>query len=312
MSGLDLAALVRPVGQRPRLLVVDDQPANIQALYRVFADDHQVLMATSGEQALAICASKQPDLVLLEVVMPGMDGYEVCERLKGDDATRDTPVIFVTARNDEEAETRGLDAGAVDFISKPINPRVVRARVRTHLQLKTQSDLLRQAAFIDGLTGLHNRRCFDERLAAEVRRCERNDTPLALLMVDVDHFKRYNDRYGHQAGDDCLRRVAGALRTALRRPADLAARWGGEEFACLLGDTDAAGAHEVACQVERAIRGLGIEHADAPPGVVTVSIGVAERTRGSAAAAAELVAAADARLYAAKQAGRGRVCAAGA
>ena len=183
--------------------------------------------------------------------------------------------------------------------------------MRTHLQLKAQSDLLRQAAFIDGLTGLHNRRCFDERLAAEWRRCERNDAPLALLMADVDHFKRYNDRYGHQAGDDCLRRIAAALRATLRRPADLVARWGGEEFACLLGDTDAAGALEVATQVERAIRGLGIEHRDAPDGVITASIGVAGRVPGGTADAAAMVARADARLYAAKQAGRGRICAQG-
>ena len=127
--------------RRPRLLVVDDQPVNIQAIHQAFAADHQVLMATNGAQSLALCASQQPDLVLLDVVMPGMDGHEVCRQLKSDPATRDIPVIFVTAQSDEAAETRGLDAGAVDFISKPINPKIVRARVRTHLTLKAQSDL---------------------------------------------------------------------------------------------------------------------------------------------------------------------------
>jgi diguanylate cyclase (GGDEF)-like protein len=256
-----------------------------------------------------VCVDKQPDLVLLDVVMPDMDGYQVLARLRADPATRDTPVIFVTAQDDVAAEARGLDAGAVDFIAKPIHPSVVRARVRTHLQLKAQADVLRQAAFIDGLTGVYNRRCFDARLADELRRSARNGAPLALVMADVDHFKRYNDRYGHQAGDDCLRRIAATLRATLRRPADLVARWGGEEFACLLGDTDAAGALDVAQHLEQAVRALRIAHADAPPAqVVTISAGVAAWTPGSPADAVALFAAADARLYAAKQAGRGRVC----
>ena len=196
-----------PIGagvRLPRLLVVDDQPANIQALYQTFAADHQVLMATSGAQALALCASQQPDLVLLDVVMPGMDGFEVCRRMRADEALRDIPVIFVTAHNDEAAETLGLELGAVDFISKPINPKIVRARVKTHLTLKAQSDLLRQWVYLDGLTGVHNRRYFEERLATEWARAVRNRTDLSAVLIDVDFFKRYNDHYGHQAGDECL------------------------------------------------------------------------------------------------------------
>jgi len=140
----DLIAGVPALTQRrPRLLVVDDQPVNVHALHQTFSADHDVLMATSGEQALALCASEQPDLVLLDVVMPGMDGHEVCRRLKAAAATCDIPVIFVSAYNDEAAETLGLELGAVDFISKPINPKIARARVKTHLTLKAQSDLLR-------------------------------------------------------------------------------------------------------------------------------------------------------------------------
>jgi PleD family two-component response regulator len=199
----------------PRLLVVDDQPVNIQALYQAFAADHQVLMATNGPQALALCTSKQPDLVLLDVVMPGMDGYEVCRQLQADPATRDIPVIFVTAHNDEVAETRGLEVGAVDFISKPINPKIVRARVKTHLTLKAHSDLLRQWVYLDGLTGVRNRRFFDQQLASEWARSQRNGSALSVVLLDVDFFKRYNDRYGHQAGDDCLRRVAACMRQAV-------------------------------------------------------------------------------------------------
>ena len=210
--------------ERARLLVVDDQRANIQALFQAFQADHKVQMATSGEQALALCRSQPPDLVLLDVVMPGMDGFEVCRRLKADEATKDIPVIFVTGHHDEEAETRGLDVGAVDFISKPINPRIVRARVKTHLTMKRQSDLLRQWVYIDGLTGVCNRRYFDEHLKSEWDRAARLRAPLSVGLVDVDLFKRYNDHCGHQAGDDCLRRVAAVMKASLKRPTDMVAR----------------------------------------------------------------------------------------
>ena len=315
------SALLPPPERPPRLLVVDDQPVNIQALYQAFAADHQVLMATRGEQALAMCLAQQPDLVLLDVVMPGMDGHEVCRRLKADAATRDIPVIFVTAHNDEAAETLGLELGAVDFISKPINPKIVRARVRTHLTLKAQSDLLRQWVYIDGLTGVHNRRHFDERLTAEWGRARRNHSALSVVLLDVDLFKRYNDRYGHQAGDDCLRRVAAALRDGLRRPGDLIARYGGEEFVCLLPDTALPGALFLAQQLGAAVQALQIEHGDSTVApVVTVSLGVCALTAsvpGSTPAsapdsaihsAAALLREADAQLYKAKSEGRDRAC----
>jgi PleD family two-component response regulator len=159
-----VVALLAAQDQLPCLLVVDDQPINIQALYRIFAPEHRVLMATNGVQALALCKQDPPDLVLLDVVMPGMNGHEVCARLKAEEATRNIPVIFVTSQTDSEEETKGLELGAVDFITKPVNPAVVRARVMTHLTLKAQSDQLRQMVFVDGLTGVANRRCFDESL----------------------------------------------------------------------------------------------------------------------------------------------------
>jgi diguanylate cyclase (GGDEF)-like protein len=301
--------LAAALGRRPRLLVVDDQPVNIQALYQAFAADHQVLMATSGEQALALCASQQPDLVLLDVVMPGLDGHEVCRRLQADAATRDIPVIFVTAHSDDAAEALGLELGAVDFISKPINPKIVRARVRTHLTLKAQSDLLRQWVYIDGLTGVHNRRHFDERLAAEWARATRSGSALSVVLLDVDLFKRYNDRHGHQAGDDCLRQVAAALRAGLRRPGDLVARYGGEEFVCLLPDTALAGAVLLAEQLGAAVQALHIEHGDSTvAAVVTVSLGVCTQAGNLPGSAADLLRAADAQLYRAKSEGRNRTC----
>jgi diguanylate cyclase (GGDEF)-like protein len=295
--------------RRPRLLMVDDQPVNIQTLYQAFSADHQVLMATGGAQALSLCASHQPDLVLLDVMMPGMDGFEVCRRLKADPATRDIPVIFVTAHNDEAAETLGLALGAVDFISKPINPNIVRARAKTHLTLKAQSDLLRQWVYIDGLTGVHNRRHLDERLTAEWGRAVRNNAALSVILLDVDFFKRYNDHYGHQAGDDCLRQIASALKEGLKRPTDLVARYGGEEFVCLLPDTDLSGAMQLAERLGQQVFARQIEHVDSSVApVVTVSLGVCSKHEDASGTAAALLHGADAQLYVAKSRGRHQAC----
>ncbi|MBH9577935.1 diguanylate cyclase [Inhella proteolytica] len=296
----------------PRLLVVDDQPINIQALYRSFAADHQVFMATTGRQALQVAEQQRPDLILLDLELPDMDGLAVCQALKAQELTRDIPVIFVTAHGNDEVETRGLEAGAVDFIHKPINPAVVRARVRTHLTLKQQSDQLRRLAFIDGLTGLHNRRALDERLNAELRHAARTAQPLALAMIDVDFFKAYNDHYGHQAGDDALRAVAQALQRGMLRPVDLAARYGGEEFVCLLPETEAPGALAVAERLRAAVQALALPHARSSVAeVLTVSIGVAAwlASAGRPMLTPDtLLQAADAALYDAKHGGRNRVC----
>lgn len=296
-------------GRKLRLLIIDDQPMVIQALYQIFSNDCQVFMATHGEQGLALCEDRQPDVVLLDVVMPGMDGYEVCRRLKDRQATRDIPVIFVTAQDDETAETRGLEIGAVDFISKPINPSIVRARVRTHATLKLQSDLLRRMVFVDGLTGVFNRRHFDERLEAEWGRATRHHSALSLMMIDVDHFKAFNDRHGHQAGDACLREVAEVLRRCVRRSGDVIARYGGEEFACILPDTDLEAATRLAQTIEQEVQQT-VAAPSAPAGsgaAVTISLGVASKPAGLDSRhqpAAALLGLADQQLYAAKAAGR--------
>ena len=294
---------------KPKLLVVDDQPINIQVMHQLFGGDYQVFMATSGAQALAICLANPPDLVLLDIVMPGMDGFEVCTQLKANDATCNIPIIFVTAHTDAAQETHGLSLGAVDFIAKPVNPAVVRARVKTQLTLKFQSDLLRKLVFLDGLSGVFNRRYFDQQLSVEWSRSARSGLPLSAIMIDVDYFKLFNDRYGHQSGDDCLRQIAVTLKACLKRPADLVARYGGEEFACILPDTAFADAMCLAVDLERRIRALSIPHVSSGlAGVVTISVGVATRTAGSSQEAAALVRLADTELYNAKQSGRGRVC----
>lgn len=293
---------------RPRLLVVDDQPINIQTLYQIFHADHEVFVATSGEQALAFCRGNPlPDLILLDVVMPGLDGLAVCQQLKADPVLANIPVIFVTACMDPADETRALEAGGVDFITKPVNPMVVRARVKTHLTLKAQEDFLRSLVFIDGLTGVANRRRFDEALLSEWRQCRRAGTPLALLMIDIDHFKRYNDHYGHPTGDACLQQVAAVLKAAMQRACDLVARYGGEEFVCLLPGCDQAPALAKAQALQAALAARGIAHEASPTAAwVTLSIGVAVAQPQAGGSPAALVAAADAALYSAKH--RGRNC----
>ncbi len=294
---------------RPRLLIVDDQPINIRFLHEIFQADHDVFVATSGADALAFCAATLPDLILADVIMPHMDGYELCRRLKQDERTREVPVIFVTSHSDTPEEEQGLEAGAVDFISKSASPRVIRARVKTHLTLKHQTDLLRSLSLLDSLTGIANRRNFDETLRAEWRRCARETKPLSLLMIDIDFFKRYNDEYGHQAGDACLRAVAGCLKSCMTRSHDLVARYGGEEFVCVLPDTPHEGAQTKAGELLAAVRTLSIAHAtsDVPGGVVSISIGLASVTPHHEHIMENLTLAADQRLYHAKQEGRNRV-----
>ena len=296
---------------RPKLLVVDDQRINILVLNELFREDCDVFMATSGEQALQVCRAQLPDLVLLDVQMDGIDGYEVCRRLKADAETRDIPVIFITAQGGEADEVRGLQLGAVDFIAKPINPVIVRARVQTHLTLKLQSDLLRSMALFDGLTGVPNRRKFDEQLLRDWRQSQREQTALSVILIDVDHFKRYNDHYGHQAGDAALQAVARVLDGTLKRPHDLLARYGGEEFVGVLPNTGLSEAVELAERMQTEVRALNLEHVGSPEAqVVTISLGVATVVARSDLAPQALVEAADQQLYAAKQAGRARVCAA--
>ncbi|ANI28944.1 response regulator [Yersinia entomophaga] len=303
----DLALNLPGVG-KPKILIVDDHPINIQMLYQAFCSDYHVCMATSGKQALDVCLSQHPDLILLDVEMPGMNGFEVCTRLKASPDTQDIPVIFVTAHIDEETETRCFSEGAVDFISKPINRNTVRARVKTHLLLKAQSDLLRQLVYLDGLTEVHNRRYFDKQLEVEWKLSNRNQTPLGMIMIDVDFFKKYNDLYGHQAGDDCLRRVAKVIRDTLRRPADLVARYGGEEFICLLPDTELVGAMDVAETIRLHILEQKIPHSGSTVyPFVSVSLGVCCKETHSVDSPSSLLLKADKQLYLAKNSGRNKV-----
>ena len=290
-----------------RLLIVDDQPANIRVMAEALRDRYELYFATSGAKALEIAQSGDIELVLLDIVMPDLDGYEVCRRLRGDEGTRRIPVIFVSAREEAADEARGFDVGAVDYITKPIRPPVVQARVQTHLELKHSRDLLEKLASIDPLTGIPNRRRFDESLDQEWKRATRSAQPLSLAILDVDYFKPFNDTYGHARGDECLRAVANALTSVTRRPGDLAARYGGEEFGVILPDTDSRAMQELAEKLLESVRTLAIEHAASACGRnVSVSIGSVSVVPSSDDAAAAALQAADRMLYEAKEQGRDR------
>ncbi|HEU4843184.1 MAG TPA: diguanylate cyclase [Burkholderiaceae bacterium] len=306
MSWTDLAT-------NGRILIVDDAMENVQVLYQALRDEHDVLFALDGPTAIDIARQQMPDLILLDAVMPGMDGYAVCAALRATPEVQDIPIIFVTALSQPEDETRALEAGAVDFISKPFNVAVVRARVRTQLTVKRQADAMRELTLTDALTGVANRRHFNDTLELEWRRCARGGLPLSAIMIDIDHFKRYNDAYGHQAGDLCLQKVAAAMKRCAARPQDLLARYGGEEFILLLPQESLAGATAVARRILDEVDRLALPHKASPTSsVVSVSMGVATVQPGEAGDTSSLIRSADEQLYRAKQHGRNRYCLAGA
>ena len=293
----------------PRILIVDDEPANIRTLGGLLGTDYTLHFATGGEQALQLANRELPDLILLDIRMPGMDGYEVTRQLQAEPQTADIPVIYVTAMDDEADEAKGLEMGGVDYITKPLRGPIVKARVANHVRLKQYRDQLQALSRQDGLTGVANRRQFDEALDREWGRAQRNGVPMSLILADVDHFKAYNDNYGHLAGDEVLRQVAAALEGALFRPTDRLARYGGEEFIALLPETGLEGACELARRMGEAVAALGIPHDHSGAADhVTVSLGMATTYPSDATAPDALCRAADDYLYEAKQRGRNQAC----
>jgi diguanylate cyclase (GGDEF)-like protein len=293
---------------KPVLLLVDDDQDQVCLLFEMFKNDYTIHTANDGQQALLMCMQLQPDLVLLDNIMPGMSGYTVCQQIKSNALTGHIPVIFISALSEPAEEARCLEAGAVDFIGKPFHTRIVQARVRAHVLLKSQTDTLRSMALFDALTGVANRGHFDTMLKAEWRHCARMGQDLSVIMIDVDFFKLYNDQYGHPAGDACLQAVATALSNGLARSHDTVARYGGEEFVCLLPGTPLAGAIQIAAALERAVRSLKLPHAaSAVSSDVTISLGVACTRPDNDIDPQTLIEQADNQLYLAKGSGRARV-----
>ncbi len=294
------------MSKKNTVLIVDDTSANIRILANILANEFDIVIATSGQDALKIVSTTNVDLILLDVMMPEMDGYEVCANLKRDDKTRAIPVVFITALNTSDAEIKGLEFGAIDFITKPFNDLVVLTRVRNHIKFYKQSLLLEELAKKDSLTGIANRREYDEQIQREFNRAQRENSLLSLVMIDIDYFKKYNDRYGHGNGDECLRKIAKTLQNSIKRPADLLARYGGEEFVIILPHTDGHGACTIASQLIQAVRDLKMEHMDSEINeYVSISAGVATLNQNkNTVSADELSKQADEALYKAKEKGR--------
>ncbi|MEN6358775.1 MAG: diguanylate cyclase [Smithella sp.] len=289
------------------ILCIDDDRDVLSLLEKILSGmDNTIISCVTGEQGLIEARRSQPNLILLDIMMPDMDGYEVCRRLKNDEATKNIPVIFITAKDENEFEDEGLKIGAVDYIRKPFYPSIVKSRVKTQLELKLKTAMLEKMAFLDGLTNIYNRRKFDEMLELESKRAMRSNFPLSLIMIDVDHFKQFNDQYGHAEGDACLRMIAQALQDMLPRSGDLVARYGGEEFAIILPQTDHKGAVHLAASLIKGIRKLQMFPDHSQSAVhVTISIGVATVIPGrNNVTPLQLIEGADAMLYLAKQNGR--------
>lgn len=295
----------RATTDRPTLLIVDDEPTNVRVLAEILQNLYQLRFATNGAKAVEIATSQRIDLILLDVIMPGTNGYDVCRQLKASNDTQRIPIIFVTSLDDVEDETQGFALGGVDYITKPVSPPIVRARVKTHLALKEQADLLEQLSMVDALTKIPNRRRFEQVFQRELSSAGRTGAWFSLMMLDVDYFKQYNDTFGHTRGDDCLREIAMALELTFSRPTDLVARYGGEEFAVVLRETDFGGCCTLVERVHENIRKLELSH----PGSevadsVTVSIGTVSLVPDQVKTATQLIAEADELLYQAKQEGR--------
>lgn len=288
------------------ILIVDDEPQNLHLLGELLRDKYEVLIATRGLEAIKRAHSDTPpDLILLDIMMPEMDGYQVCRELQADPVTSNIPIIFITAKDDVLDETEGLAVGAIDYITKPFSPAIVQARVRIHLKLKAQADMLARLSMQDGLTGLFNRRKFDHYLEDEWRRATRTGDFFSIVMIDVDHFKQYNDNYGHGAGDECLREVAAALSSVVHRSSDIVARYGGEEFAALLPGTDSDNSMYIGERFRQQIEALKIEHQySSVSEYITVSVGVATCIPKEQIKSRSLLEAADSMLYNAKNNGR--------
>ncbi len=294
----------------PLILIVDDTPTNIQVLAEMLRSEYRVKVAVTGKAALAIANNPEsrPDLILLDVVMPEMDGYEVCRRLKEEPTTRGIPVIFVTAKSETADEEKGLSLGALDYIVKPFHLAIVKARVHNHIRMKMNTDLIETLAMVDGLTGIPNRRRFDEVMVNEWSRAQRHQTPLALILADIDYFKAYNDNYGHGAGDQCLRQVAKLLANSLARGGDLMARYGGEEFVAVMAETGAEGARLLAERCRAKVEALNYPHHFSKVAEhITISVGYAAFVPAPGQTSQELVELADRMLYLAKEEGRNRV-----
>ena len=295
-------------GKKNTLLIVDDDKSNLMMLSHILQTEYNVRVALDGKSALAIAEKYSPDLILLDILMPDMDGYQVFTSLQNLDKTANIPVIFITGLSNNSDEKKGLKLGAVDYISKPFDDMIIKLRVHNQIQIINQMRTIEHLSMIDQLTGIPNRRNFDNRLHLEWGRSIRENISISLLMVDIDHFKKYNDSYGHQQGDKALCIVAQTLLQTLKRTSDFAARWGGEEFAVLIPNSNSLGGLDIGEQIRVNVEAADLYCDNGDLTKVTVSIGVNTHKPTLSSSVDNFIFKADRALYNAKNAGRNKVC----
>lgn len=289
------------------ILIVDDEQVNLLSLVKILEDKYDLKLAKNGEQAIAIAQKTLPDLILLDVMMPGMDGFEVISKIKTIDEIAHIPIIFITGLNSAENEEKGFLLGAVDYVTKPFKPIVVKARIGTHMRIIRQLQLNEKMGMQDGLTEIANRRYFDIQLSREWNRAIREKIPISFLAMDIDEFKKYNDTYGHLQGDTMLKAVAKTIERAAKRSSDFTARIGGEEFGLLLPNTAKEGAVVVAEQIRLLVEEMQVPCTTGEITKATLSIGVTCSIPKENELFIDFIEHADKNLYAAKAQGRNRV-----
>ena len=289
------------------VLIVDDENLNIAALSHILSPIYTVYAAKNGQNAIKAAEKHLPDIILLDIIMPVMNGYAVIYALKSSEKTRDIPVMFITGLGNIDDEEKGLALGAADYIYKPFSPAIVKLRVRNQIEMLNQLRMIEQLTTRDQLTKIYNRRGFDKLISVEWLRAIRENTMISTLMIDIDDFKIYNDTYGHQQGDVALQTVAQIVTQSLARPGDIVARWGGEEFVALLPNTDFAGALNVAERILGKIRNTVVLCSDGTETKVRVSIGLNTQAPEVDSSLEMFITEADKALYRAKKSGKSRV-----
>ena len=291
-----------------KILIVDDEKINIEILDLYLKPYYEIIVATDGVSALEMANEQTPDLILLDIIMPGLNGFDVLTKLKSSPSTINIPVIFLTGLNNVQDEEKGLLLGAVDYITKPFSPSVVKARIDTQLKMSNYIHTIEEQCMIDALTGLPNRRGFDCRMTVEWGRAYREKTILGMIMLDIDYFKKYNDTYGHPQGDVLLKSVSDIINDTINRATDFASRWGGEEFILLLPGTDKDGTGNVAEQIRKNIKNAQVPCADGKITTTTISGGGYAIIPGKGDSINSMIEMTDKRLYTAKKTGRDQIC----
>ncbi len=296
-----------------KILLIDDSRLIAHVAKTILTKrGHQVILAQEGLAGFEAAKSEQPDIILLDLIMPGMDGYQVCQELKGEGSTKEIPVIMLTSKAEPADKVRGLEMGALDYVTKPFDEGELVARVNTQLKLKELREALQEKnrqlqdlANRDGLTGLYNHRYFHEQLSKDFLRARRYHESLSCVLLDIDYFKKFNDTHGHQTGDVVLSTLGHIIEKSIR-DSDFAARYGGEEFAVILYHSDGSGAYDVAERLRQMVEDYEV-HDKGNVLHVTISIGVATFPHKAIQDSKELIECADKALYRAKENGRNRV-----